>query len=411
VKPVTALLPGQTNHRWPQFLPDGRRFLLFALGAANVRGLYQGSLDGTTVHRVSDRESAYWFMPPSHALFARQGALWARRLDGTTPAPEGDFMPVAPKVLVKSEHTGYGAFSSSATGSIAYRGSEGEHQLVWVDRSGRTTSVVGPADDTIAYVADLSSDGRAAAVARNVQGNLDVWLVDTERGGFRRLTIDPAVDGVPVLSPDGRRVIYATDGKADVYEMYERRTDRTDDATLVLETGENKNPTDWSPDGRYILYTNLTSTDNDVLALPLFGDRKPIVVARTSKAEWGGKFSPDSNWVAYSSMETERLEVYIQPFPGPGPKVQVSVGGGWNARWRRDGRELFYLAPDDRVMAVSITTLGPKLEVGSPRPLFTLTATGSRSNYEPSPDGQRFLVLTRVSEPSPITVILNWKAP
>ena len=167
-------------------------------------------------------------------------------------------------------------------------------------------------------------------------------------------------------------------------------------------------PQDWSADGRYIVYAVTTTTGLDLRALPLSGERTPFDVARTSFAEINARFSPDSRWVAYESNETGRLEIYVQPFPGPGPKVQVSVGGGTMPRWRRDGGELFYLAPDRRLMAVSVAQSGSRLETGPPRALFTLSTT---SSYEPSPDGQRFLVTAVVSEASPITVILNWKPP
>jgi Tol biopolymer transport system component len=409
VRAVTALLPGQINHRWAQYLPDGRRFLLFALGTPDVRGVYLGSLADTRVQRVADRESAYAFMPPSHILLASQGALWARRLNEGYTAAEGPLMPVAPKVLVALEITGQGAFSTSEAGSIAYRASAAQTQLVWLDRTGRRVASVGPPDDTQMELQHLSSDGRSAAVQRVVDGNTDVWLVDAERATFRRLTLDPGIDGEPIISPDGTRLVYVADGLDDVYQMYERPADGTGGETLLLESNEHKNPRDWSPDGRYILYRSLSPTMNtDLWALPLFGEKTPVPIARTTFNEWDGKFSPDGRWLAYNTNETGRDEVYIQPFPGPGPKTQISVGGGSAPRWRRDGRELFYLSPDSRVMAVPVVPGAAGPEAGTPSALFTLPPT---SGYEPSPDGQRFLVTSVVSEASPITIILNWKPP
>jgi hypothetical protein len=171
---------------------------------------------------------------------------------------------------------------------------------------------------------------------------------------------------------------------------------------------EFHHPQDWSSDGRYLLYTADTIGNSDLRALPLFGERTPFDVARTSFSESHGRFSPDGRWVAYQSNETGRAEIHVRPFPGPGPSSQVSVGGGTVPRWPRDGGELFYLAPDNRLMAVAVTKVGSTLETGPPHALFTLTTT---SRYEPSPDGQRFLVTAVVSEASPITVILNWKPP
>ena len=409
VEQATDLLPGQTNHRWPHFLPDGRRFFLSSLGSTEVRGVYQGSLGDRTVRRVSDRESAYAFMPPGHLLFARQGALWARKLNPDYNATEGDLLPVAPKVLVEATFSGFGAFSASSTGSIAYRSSAGTRQLLWVDRDGRTVATVGRADDTDMSIWSLSPDGRTAAISRVVDGNPDIWLVDTERGATRRLTTEAGDDGCPIFSPDGHRIVYVSDGDDDVYQMRERRSDGTGGFTGVFKSEENKNPEDWSPDGRYVLYASQSPrTSFDAMALPLFGDRKPIEVARTSFMEGGGRFSPDGRWVAYFSSESGNNEVYVQPFPTRGPKVQISVGGGTFPRWRRDGREMFYVAPDNRLMAVPIRWNGTRIEPGSPRPLFSAQLG---LGYQPSSDGQRFLVLQQVAEASPITVILNWKPP
>jgi Tol biopolymer transport system component len=409
VTTVTTLLPGQTGHRWPQFLPDGRRFLFVALGRADVRGLYQSSLDAPQAQRVSDRESAYWLMPPGHILYARQGALWARNLEASSLGLAGDFLPVAPKVASIADVSGYGAISSSWTGSIAFRASTGDSQLTWFDRRGGVASVVLPPDDTLSHLGTLSSDGRTAAVLRTIDGNMDVWLVDVDRGTSRPLTFDPAVDGVPIFSPDGSRVIYASDGKADVYEIYERPANGTGDAQIVLETGENKNPSDWSPDGKYVLYGNLTTTDFDIWALPLSGDRTPLAIVRTPRADHSGRFSPDGRWIAYMSEVSGRPEVWVQPFPGGGRSVQISIAGGRSPRWRRDQRELFYVGPGNQAMAVSIATGDSRIEAGPPRALFTFPAMSLRAAFEPSADGQRFLAVRGVSDPSPITVILNWR--
>jgi Tol biopolymer transport system component len=406
---ATALLRGQTNHRWPQFLPDGKRFLLFSMGRNDVRGIYLASLDDTTLKRLSDRESAYAFMAPAHLLFARQGALWARKLNRDYTATEGDLVPVAPKVAVTLAATGMSLFSASATGSIAFRASPAVRQLAWVDRVGRAVAMVGGPDAADIALGGLSRDGRTAAVIRTVDGNADVWLVDSDRAVSRRLTTGPANEGNLTFSPDGSRVVYGDDGNDDVEQIYERKVDGTGDAALLLENDENKIPSDWSPDGRYVLYESVNlRTNDDVMALPLFGDRKPLEVAKTSFFERGGRFSPDGRWVAYSSNESGQQEVFVQPFPGPGPKIQVSRGGGEWPRWRHDGRELFYIGLDNRVMAVPFVWGGGGFETGPPIPLFALQAG---SSFEPSLDGQRFLTVISVSETSPISVIMNWKPP
>jgi Tol biopolymer transport system component len=409
VAEATALLPGQSNHRLPQFLPDGRQFLVYTLGTPDTRGVYLASLADTGLRRVADRESSYAFMPPNHLLIVRQGALWARRLARDYASAEGGLVPVAPRVLVEDALTGYAAFSASDVGSIAYRASPGERRFTWYDRSGRAGAALMPSDDTQVRLSDLSSDGRIAAVSRVVGGNTDIWLVDAGRGVPRRLTFDAAIDFTPIFSPDGGRVVYVSDGRADIWDIVERSADGTGDATVLLESAENKQIHDWSSDGRYILYSSQnTQTDYDLWARPLDGDRDPISIAATAFVEDEAKFSPDVRWVAFQSTETGRSEVYVQPFPGPGPKVSVSIGGGHQPRWRGDGGELFYLAPDRSLMAVSIETSGSRLDAAPPRMLFTLPTP---EPYEPSPDGQGFLAATPVTEASPITLILNWNPP
>jgi eukaryotic-like serine/threonine-protein kinase len=406
---VTTLLPGQTNHRLPQFLPDGRRFLFFTLGARDVRGVYLASFADPALRRLFDRESAYAWLPPHHVLIARQGGLWARRLSRDFSSAEGDLVPVAPRVLVAPQLTGYGAFSTSSVGSFVYRASAGQRQLVWIDRAGRPLRAIGQPDDAQLTLERLSPDGGAAAVIRVVDGNTDIWMIDLERGVLRRLTFDAAIDGTPVFSPNGGRVVYVSDGRADIWDIFERRADGTGVETLFHESGENKQVHDWSSDGRYIVYSSQSvQTDYDIWALPLEGDRDPMPIVRTPYVELEGRLSPDAGWMAFQSNETGRSEIYVQPFPGPGPKVQISTLGGVSARWRADGRELFYVAPDNRLMAVALDLSGSTAQAGTPEALFGLSPGG---RYEPASDGQQFLVAAVVSEPSPLTVVLNWRPP
>jgi dipeptidyl aminopeptidase/acylaminoacyl peptidase len=347
-------------------------------------------------------------MPSGHVLIVRDGGLWARRFNATEASLGDDLVPVAQRVLVSPSTTGFSALSASATGTVAYRTSAGEKQLVWFDRDGRTLEHVGQPDDAQLDLASLSPDGRTAAAVRTVNGNTDVWVLDSQRGVPRRLTFDPRSDATPIFSPDGLRVAYVSDRKADVWDIFERRSDGTGAETVLLESNENKQALAWSSDGRYILYTTQNpQTDYDLWALPLGGERKPIPIAVTPYVEYDARLSSDARWVAFESTETGQTEIYLQPFPETGPKQQISDGGR-RPRWRRDGRELFYISDDGRLMAVSISPGNTRLEVGPPRALFALPPTQS---YEPSPDGQRFLTTAVVSEASPITIILNWKPP
>jgi serine/threonine protein kinase len=411
VTAATTLLPGQTSHRFPQLLPDHRRFLFMTLGLANVRGVYAASLDDPTPRRVMDRDAAFALMPPDHFLVARQGAVWSRRFDPDDLRPVSEYTLVAQKVLVEANFTGHGAFSASPAGTIAFRQSAGTRQLIWFDRTGARLSAAEEANDGQQMLDFLAHDGRTAAVFRNFEANSDVWIVDSVRGTSRRLTADPGVDGSAVISPDGRRVVFGMDARDDVYQMVMRRTDGTGPEEALYESSQNKNPVDWSPDGKYVLFLNQSvETGWDLLAFPLFGDRKPIEVARTRFNDHEGRFSPNGQWVAYASSESGRYEVYVQSFPGGEGKQMISVGGGEFPRWRRDGKELYYFtATGDRLMAVSVSTATPKFQAEAPRYLFA--APNRRYGFEPSLDGQKFLLNIQVSEPSPISVILNWKRP
>jgi Tol biopolymer transport system component/tRNA A-37 threonylcarbamoyl transferase component Bud32 len=407
-EPATTLLPGQSSHRWPLFLPDGRRFLFLALGVPEARGIYAGSLDSQHITRIMGGEDRFAFLPPSHLLVTREGALWVHRLNAGYTGIEGAPVPAAPRVLAHATVNGLTALSVSNTGTIAYRSAGASKHLVWLDRSGREVEALTPPDDSQWTSPRLSHDGRTVAATRTVNGNTDVWVIDAARSAPRRLTFDPDVDGEPVLSADGRRVVYASDPKSGLWDIYERPSDGTGSASLLVEESENENPRDLSPDGRYLLYAKQSArTDYDIWVLPLIGERKPVALLQTPFAEIDVRFSPNGRWIAFDSNETGRREIFVQPFPGPGPKTQVSTNGGRFPRWRRDGREFFYRTPKG-VAVIPIETRGSTLVTGSPRMLFN---PGDVAGMVPSADGQRFLVIKNVSQVSPVSILLNWKPP
>jgi Tol biopolymer transport system component len=316
------------------------------------------------------------------------------------------------------------AVSASRDGPIVYRAipRAGLRQMVWIDRSGKEIGRVGNPDGNVLQGGDLtlSPDGRYVALNRIVDGNSDIWLMDTERGVLSRFTFETAMNHALRWSPDGRHVVFNSN-KSGVFDLYVKSATGAGSEELLLSTPQNKSASDWSPDGRFLLFRSVDPvTSHDLWALPLDGDRKPFPVVRTNFVEAFGQFSPDGKWVAYQSNESGRPEVYAQPFPGPGPKLQISTNDGAQMRWRRDGRELFYLALDSRMMAVPIrpTANGEGLVPGEPVPLFTTRVgdimglqAGYNLSYVISPDGRRFLMNTVVEEPAfaPITVILNWK--
>jgi Tol biopolymer transport system component len=334
--------------------------------------------------------------------------LWARRLNLDTFRPEGELAPVAPHVNVYADFPGYADLSASAAGAIAYRPGGGKNQLEWLDRTGRSVGLLGAPEGQ--WLLRVSPDGRTVLVNRTISGDLTVWSMDIERGVSRRITPDPLNGANAIFSPDGSRIAYVSDNRFDVYEIFTRSADATGAETPLLQTGENLFPKDWSRDGKFLSYASQSPQGNlDVWAVPLDGARTPIPVARTKDFEDEGRFSPDGHWIAIISNETGQYEVYVQAFPAPGPKTQVSIGGGSQPRWGKDGRELFYWGSERRLMVVPMT-LGPTtVHVGTARVLFTFPE--GTDNYEPAPDGQRFLINRSVSPLTPISVILNWKPP
>jgi Tol biopolymer transport system component len=255
------------------------------------------------------------------------------------------------------------------------------------------------------------------AVNRTVQGNQDVWLIDVGRGVTSRFTFGAAANIGPVWSPDGSWIVFSSNRKG-TGNLYQKASSGAGSDELLLESSLQKVPIDWSPDGRFLLYMQVDpKTGLDLWVLPLFGERKPFPFVNTSFDERNGKFSPDGRQVAYQCDESGRFEVYVQPFPGPGGKSQVSTGGGIEPRWRRDGKELFYIAPDGKLMAAPIQGAGQTLEAGAPVALFQTRIVGggtaiSKQQYAVAPDGQRFLINITADEStaSPITIVTNWTA-
>jgi Tol biopolymer transport system component len=411
---VTILKSGQTGHRAPQFLPDGRRFVYYAMGRADVRGVYVGELGGSMSRRLFDADTPAVYVK-DHLLYVHQGTLMAQRFSAARLALEGDPAPIAEHVAVGTR-ANIAALAVSAAGPIAYRtGSPGgKRQFVWFDRNGGEVTRVGSVHGFGPSYASMSPDERRLAVQRTDAGKTDIWLLDVERDAPVRFTTDPEADIAPLWSPRGDRLVFSS--RRNRFNLYEKAVGAPT-ATELLATEEAKSATDWSDDGRFILFRSLGSaTGWDIWAMPMSGDRKPFAVARTKFEERDAQFSPDGKWIAYQSDETGRFEIYLQPFQGRGERVRLSTDGGVQALWRADGRELFYLALDGQLNAVPIawSLSGGAPEAGTPVPLFATRVGSLRDialhHYIPSADGQRFLLDTLVEEPaSPIVLILNWR--
>src|SRR5262245_5939662 len=414
-------LDGGAGFFQPYFLPDGRHFLYFQRSSAGSNALYVGQIDGLEKRRLLDAESSAVYVPSGQLLFVRQGTLFAQNFDAVRMEVTGNPFPVAENVRRTDANAPRVALSASAAGPIAYRAGfgSGQRQFVWFDRSGKEIAKVGASDNESSLEPSLSPDGRQVALRRIVNGNSDIWFLELERAVLRRFTFDDTSESFPTWSADGKRIVFGSPRK-DKVDLYLKSTSGSGNEELLLSTAQNKSAMDWSLDAHFLLFRSQTRDGTyDLWAMSMDGERKPFPVVQTSFDEPDGQFSPDGKWIAYQSNESGRFEIYIQPFPGPGSKTRISNNGGAQLRWRRDGKELFYVALDGRLMAVPIQfgANGQAVEPGAPVPLFVTRLGGAvtssnRPQYMVSRDGQRFLMNTIAEEAgtSSITVILNWKA-
>jgi Tol biopolymer transport system component len=418
--PVTRPASGQGAHRWPQFLPDGRHFLFFvAYGRPDAVGMYVGTLDGGEPTRVLTSQTAAVYAPPGVLLWVHEGVLVAQRFDPARKVVSEEPVPVAQDVGLDVGVL-RGAFAVSATGVLAHRAGQGQRrQLTWVDRAGSEAGTVGPPDMDGLSSPELAPNAQRVAVHRTVHGNPDVWFLYTDRDQQTRFTFGASNEGHPLWSPDGSRVVFRS-LRNGAWDLFEKAASGADDERALLVTGEHKSPLAWSPDGQVLLYAiQHPKTGVDLWALPMVGDRKPLPVVQTPFDETSGQISPNGRWVAFESNESKTAQIFIRPFSVLGSGWQVSTEGGSQPRWRPDGKELFYIAPDARLMAVPIAVgADPQtLERGAPVPLFrTRLASGanisglmSKPQYAVASDGRRFLMnLTLEATAPPITVVLNW---
>ncbi len=408
---AVTTLDRQPRHRHPFFLPEGRQFVFYAQGTADTSGIYLGSLDARETTRLTAADTRGLYLPSGWLLWVRAGTLVAQRLDLERKALTGD--PITLADPVAADITNAGAASVSATGLVAYRaGGDSLRQLTWFDRTGKAVGVAGEPDGNNVLAPELSPDGRRVAIERTVQANRDVWLMDLARDGITRFTFDAALDAYPIWSPDGSRIAFTSNRKGGSRDIWLKPSSGAGTEELLLDTPHDAWLYDWSKDGRFLLY-HLTDpkTGNDVWSLPMTGtDRTPAVVVNTPFTEQNGQFSPDGRWVAYDTNESGRSEIVVQPFPAPSGKWQLSTGGGTQPRWRADGKELYFIAPDGTLMAVTVAASGSTFEAGQPVALFpTNVPFLAKAQYAVSRDG-RFLMNRTIEESTavPITLIQHW---
>jgi eukaryotic-like serine/threonine-protein kinase len=409
--PASVLdVPRENSHRWPQFLPDGRRILYWAGGGTAPAELRIGSLDSRETVPVgpADTNGAY---AQGYVFFRSGGPLVAQRLDATTFKKIGDPLPIDGP-LSADVGSSFASLSVSATGSVAYtRGTARPLLLTWFDRTGKTLGTVGePGQYTNATV---SPDGTRIAVSLTAgsPANRDIWIVDAAGGGASRLTTDPAVDASPIWSADGTDIVFSSP-RGGPYQIFRNAASGTQKEELLLKADAASIATDQSADGRFIAFTRAgTTTGMDLWVLPLSGDRTPTPFLQTAAVDDNAVFSPDGRWLAYQSSESGRDEVYVRPFPASGAAARISRNGGTQPRWKGDGTELFFLGPDGAVMASGVTSTSP-FTTADPSALLPAAMTlVIRHAYTVTKDGQRFLMpVLDQRNPSVITVVENWTA-
>jgi eukaryotic-like serine/threonine-protein kinase len=403
----------ESPHESPFFLPDGRRFLYgTGLMAGNTAAgtVYVGSLDSTGGKKLFDGG----FLPAyanGCLLFVRNDTLMAWRFDPDRLELAGEPAPLAEQLLVGGAPAAAGVFAVASSGVLAYQaGSIPKSELVWFDRNGTELRTLGEPQG-FSYV-QLSPDDQQIAVSVLVDAirTRDIWLYDATRGARTRLTYDPSDDFSPVWSSKGDRLAFAgRRGDDKSLNLFELAVGGTGGEKRILDRDGVEIPTSWSPDGRFLLFQT-PSPGADILALSL-ADQQVSSFATTPFTEGTARFSPDGQWVAYTSNETDRTEVYVAPFHGTGRRVAVSTTGGGSPRWRRDGKELYYIRTDNTLMAVPMTLGASSVEVGAAKSLFQTRFYGTAFPYDVSKDG-RFVVNRSVgaAAASPITLIVNWPA-
>jgi len=409
------------THRYPRFLPDGRHFLYLlrhgGAGAGENPEIRVGALDSKESKLVVSAASNAVYAS-GYLLYVRQGALVAQRFDLGRLAVVGEPAVVAPDVLM-DERFSRGVFSASDTGILAYQTGKSTTASVlrWIDRAGKVLSEVGePAEYFNGSNVGISPDGtRAAASIVDLRtGVADIWMIDLVSGTRSRFTAGTKDKFWSTWSPDGKLLAYATDhpGGTSGYDIVVRSIDGNAERVVVADAVENEVPTGFSPDGRFVLFSKRRDLRENLLMVAADGTGAPRPIAASPKAvETLGQVSPNGRFVAYMSDESGRFEIYVTTFPEPGARWQVSQNGGKEPRWGRDGRELFFFAPDNRLMAAEVKTESGSFEIGAIRPLFQSRQMGVSFRYDVAKDGQRFLVNAGLKEElSPITLVTNWTA-
>jgi len=409
---------GESPRMFPQFLPDGRHYLFFSPGGQKpgTRVIGVGSVDSQEKKQLLNADFNAVYAPPGYLLFRREATLMAQRFDTVKLELLGDPFPIVEQVGFDGLNFQTLA-SASDNGVLAYQSlGAGNTQLVWFDRGGKQIGIVGPPGDYSGL--SLSPDDRRLVFQQvdSDTGNVDIWVTEFTGGTFSRFTFDPAVDFGPVWSPDGSHIAFSS-LREGLPNLYQKVSSGAGEDELLFKSPVPKIPADWSRDGSYLLCGTVDLTTKwDLWVLSLSGERKWEVFLQTPNNEQRASFAPSGRWIAYESDESGKREVYVRSFPASGAKWQVSAGGGSQPRFTRDGKELFYLSADRKIMAVQVKTDAPTFESGAPRVLFEthilMREDRPGNQYAVASDGQRFLINSKIATTGafPISVVVNWAA-
>ena len=414
---VTTVEKGASEiHAYPSFLPDGRHFLFLARRTPlETSAITLGSLDSPRTRSLLLAESQALYAPSGHLLFLRSQTLMAQPFDARSFEVHGEAFPLVDGVM-HYPPDGWGEFSVARDGTLAFRRAESTlRQLTWLDREGHSQGTIGEPGSY--YNPALTLDDSRLAVGRQDSGPSggQIWLFDLARGSKARFTLEAGAYGSPTWARDGQHVYFASNPESDRWEIRRKPWDSAGGEEVVLEGKSVFRVQDISPDGRFLAYQTVgQDTGQDLMLLPLQGEKTPADLVRTPRAEYQAQFSPDGRWLAYGASEGGKFEVYVQPYPDTGARWQISASGR-QPRWRSDGKELFYLAQDGKLMAVDIEATARGLTVGPPRALFPTLVNAvelTRNSYVVARGGQRFLFVNPVQEsgPAPVTIVLNWAA-
>ena len=411
-----------TSQRWPQFLPDGRHFLFFA-GAAGGAAVYAGSLDGGEPKLLLPNDSNAVYASPGYLLFIREGTLMAQHFDPGSLRLSGDAVPVAEHAAILTT-VSQGILTASGNGMLAYETGENfadAGRLLWRDRSGKEVRETDASSGLMYLDPAISPDGRKLAVIVLPKGaqsvnRPNIWVFDLARGIKTRITFSSAGDRAPTWAPDGKSIVFSSDRNGGGNHLYEKASDGTGITTPLVADDADELVSSFSSDGRYLFFQRRKDQPNarlEIWAMPMTGDRKPFPVIQNQFNPGLPTLSPDGRWLVYVSRESGRPEIYIVPFLHGSGRQEVSTAGGSWPRWRGDGRELFYVSPDKKLMSVQIAEQDSHLIVGKAQELFQL-ATGPSGGrpFDVTPDGKEFITLGKDVQQAeaPLTLITNWPA-